>query len=166
MPARAEALQTSVTTEIPDVPLLAWQLHTPGGEQILQRIMTTPSAPCPDESTAGVHRAIKPTASPPHAGRSQLGTPLLRNSSSVSVTPRMMAMPTRAQTMARGRTRWDTFQRIDAQGDLWYQIEWRCTQRVHDRDSHDRGDCDGGEGAGERCRSPIQMHRRHQLGEC
>ena len=65
--------------------------------------MTTPSAPWPDDSTAGVISASAPTASPPIAGRSQPGTPLLRNSSSVSVTPRMMAMPTSAQTMPRAR---------------------------------------------------------------
>ena len=65
--------------------------------------MTTPSAPWPEDSTAGVIKANAPTASPPHIGRSQTGTPLLRNSSSVSVTPRMMAMPTRAQTMPRAR---------------------------------------------------------------
>ena len=65
--------------------------------------MTTPSAPWPDDSTAGVTSASMPTAMPPNVGRSQPGTRLRRNSSSVSVTPRMMAMPTSAQSMPSAR---------------------------------------------------------------
>ena len=65
--------------------------------------MTMPSAPWPEDSTAGVTSASVPTASPPIAGRSQVGTRLRRNSSSVSVTPRMIATPTRAHTMPSAR---------------------------------------------------------------
>ena len=61
--------------------------------------MTMPSAPWPDDSTAGVASAITPNAAPAQVGRSQTGTWLRRNSDSVSVTPRMMAMPTSAHTM-------------------------------------------------------------------
>ena len=65
--------------------------------------MTIPRSPWPDDSTAGVTRPSVPTARPPTAGRSQMGTPLRRNKSSVRVTPRMMVTPTRAQTMPSAR---------------------------------------------------------------
>ncbi len=52
---------------------------------------------------AGVTRARLPIANPPIAGRSQIGTPLLRNSSSVIVTPRMIEMPSRAHSMPSAR---------------------------------------------------------------
>ena len=65
--------------------------------------MTIPSAPWPEDSTAGETRPSVPTARPPIAGRHQVGTLLRRNSSSVRVTPRMIATPTSAHTIPSAR---------------------------------------------------------------
>ncbi len=67
------------------------------------------SAPCPDDITCGVTKASRPTMRPPSAGRSGGQSLVFDNSSSHSVTPRMMAMPVSAdkipssEAMARSR---------------------------------------------------------------
>ena len=65
--------------------------------------MPTASAAWPEDMICGVTSAMPPTARPPIAGRSQTGTPERRNSCSVRVTPRMMAIPTSEQTTPRVR---------------------------------------------------------------
>ena len=108
--------------------------------------MTTPSAPCPEDSTAGVTKANVPTASPPHIGREPAGDAALAEQLLGQRHAAHDGDADQGADHAEGEDR-DVVQRLDARRYLQHEIERRVAQSVDHRDRDDGGDRDRGEGA-------------------